>query len=114
VRVVHGGEWDRTRLATLAVDVIRAADEGDVVAAGIVDEQTDQLADCVAAAVAGLGLPADGLPLALAGGLLVNAPTYRDRLLRQLRKRGIAPGHVLAVSEPAEGALRIARSLVAA
>ena len=108
IQVVHGGEWDRTRLARLAPEVIRAADEGDIPAAELVDRQIRELAGCVAAAAAGLALPRDVLPLAMAGGLLVNAPTYRDRLLRQLRELGIRPSHVLSVSEPAEGALRLA------
>jgi N-acetylglucosamine kinase-like BadF-type ATPase len=108
IHILHGGEWDRARLAGLAPEVIRAADEGDVAAVELVDEQIHELARCVAAAVAGLALPADAVPLALAGGLLVNAPTYRDRFLRRLRDLGIRPSHVLAVSEPAEGALRLA------
>jgi N-acetylmuramic acid 6-phosphate etherase len=108
IKVVHGGEWDRTRLAGLAPDVIRAADEGDIPAAGVVDRQVRELAECALAVVADLGLPADSVPLALAGGLLANAPTYRDRFLRQLRDLGVRPGHVLSISEPAEGALRLA------
>jgi N-acetylglucosamine kinase-like BadF-type ATPase len=106
IHVVHGGEWDRTRLADLAPDVIRAADEGDQVAERLVDDQVRELAECVLAVVGGLGFPQTAVPLALAGGLLVNAPTYRDRFLRQLRDLGIGASHVLAVSEPAEGALR--------
>ncbi len=108
VPAVHQVEWDRPRLATLADAVIRAADDGDSVAADLVDGQVCDLAGCVGAVVTALGLPAAGLPLALAGGLLVRAPTYRDRLLRKLPELGIRPGHVLAVSDPAAGALRMA------
>jgi N-acetylmuramic acid 6-phosphate etherase len=106
VRIVHGREWDRARLASLAPDVIRAADEGDTPAAKLVDDQAGELAGCIAVAVAAVALPPTAVPIALSGGLLVRAPTYRDRLLRQLRNVGIRPSHVLAVSEPAEGALR--------
>ena len=112
VRIVYGGEWDRTRLAHLAIDVIRAADEGDSVAGRLVDQQVGELADSVCAVVSALGLSAASVPLALAGGLLVLAPTYRDRLLLALNDRGIRPAHVLAVSEPAEGALRLANGIV--
>jgi N-acetylglucosamine kinase-like BadF-type ATPase len=108
VLAVHGGVWDRARLAHLAVDVVRAADEGDGVAAEIVSQQVSDLAGCVAAVITALALPPDSVPLALTGGLLVEAPTYRDRLLSELARRGIRPVHVLAVSEPAEGALRLA------
>lgn len=111
IQVIHGGEWDRTRLARLAPEVFRAADEGDILAVELVDRQVRELAECVAAAVAGLGLPSDAVPLALAGGLLVNAPTYRDRLLHQLRDLAIRSSHVLVVSEPAEGALQLAFNL---
>ena len=108
VRVVHGRDWDRTRLAGLAADVIRAADEGDIAAGQLIDQQVGELAECVAAAVSGLALDPAEVPLALAGGLLVHAPTYRDRLLGHLQSLGIRPSHVIAVSEPAEGALRLA------
>jgi N-acetylmuramic acid 6-phosphate etherase len=111
VRLVYCGDWDRARIAALAADVIRAADDGDTAASDLVEWQAGELADAVAAVASGLGMERSGLPLALAGGLMVNAPTYRDRFLRQLRARGIAPGHVVAVSEPAEGAVRLAAAL---
>ena len=100
VRIVHGGEWDRARLASLAPDVIRAATR-EHPAAKLVDDQAGELAGCIAAGVAAVALPPKAVPIALAGGLLVHAD-YRDRLLRQLRYLGVRPSHVLAVSEPAE------------
>jgi N-acetylmuramic acid 6-phosphate etherase len=108
VHAVHDGGWDRSRLAKLAVDVVRAADEGDMVAGELVAQQVCDLAGCVAAVVAALAIPPEGIPLALTGGLLVQAPTYRDRFLAAVGQLGIRPVHVLAVSEPAEGALRLA------
>jgi N-acetylmuramic acid 6-phosphate etherase len=111
IQVVHGGDWDRTRLAGLAPEVIRAADEGDQLAVNLVDRQVGELAECVAAVIAGLALPSDAVPLAIGGGLFVNAPTYRDRFLRQLRDFAIRPSHALVVSDPAEGALRLACGL---
>ena len=109
IAAVHGGVWDRTRLSGLAADVIRAASEGDAVAQEIVTRQAADLAGCVTAVARALGFPAEGVPLALAGGLLVNAPTYRDQFLRQLISAGVRPVHTLAVSDPAEGAVRLAR-----
>jgi N-acetylmuramic acid 6-phosphate etherase len=109
---IHGGEWDRARLAAMAEEVIRAADEGDDVATEIVSQGAADLAGCIAAVIGSLPLPRDGVSLALAGGLLLNAATYRDRMLMQLKSRDIRPGLVLAVSEPAEGALRIAMTLL--
>ncbi|HKB03610.1 MAG TPA: N-acetylmuramic acid 6-phosphate etherase [Gemmataceae bacterium] len=112
VHAVHGGGWDRTRLAHLAVDIIRAADEGDEVAGEIVSRQVGGLAGCVAAVIDNLALPRESVPLALTGGLLVQAPTYRDRLLTALARLGIRPAHVMSVVEPAEGALRLAAGKV--
>ncbi|MBO0697178.1 MAG: N-acetylmuramic acid 6-phosphate etherase, partial [Zavarzinella sp.] len=113
VSAVYGGMWDRARLATLAVDVIRAADERGAGAEDIVSNQVTGLAECIQAGVTELGLPRVGVPIALAGGLLVQSPTYRDRLVSSLARMGIQPGHVLMVPEPAEGALRLAADRLA-
>jgi N-acetylmuramic acid 6-phosphate etherase len=112
ISAVHGGTWDRTRLAALAEDVIRAADDGDVIAEELILGQLGALAECVAAVIAPLGLSGDGLPLALAGSLMVKAPTYRNRFLARLAAAGIRAEPVLLVPEPAEGALRVAVSCV--
>jgi N-acetylmuramic acid 6-phosphate etherase len=113
IQAVHGGDWDRTRLSTLAEDVIRAADDEDPAAGELVKREISELAESIATATLAAGIPPDGIPLALAGGLLVRAPTYRDRLLRKLADRGIRPNHVVAVSEPAEGAMRLASQVLA-
>ncbi len=112
VAAIHGGKWDRAKLAMLAADVIRAADEGDSIAKEIVGHHVQELADSVAAVVRRLGMARDGLALALAGGLLTRAPTYRDRLLVDLGNRGLHPGHVIEVSEPADGAVRRAAAML--
>jgi N-acetylmuramic acid 6-phosphate etherase len=109
IAAVHGPDWNRTRLAELAVEVIRAADDDDPVACQIISTQVTELAACVAAVVTDLGLSREGVPLALAGGLLVHAPTYRDRFLAALKGASIQAGYVLSVSEPAAGAVRLAR-----
>jgi N-acetylmuramic acid 6-phosphate etherase len=112
ISAVHGGGWDRARLATLAADVIRAADEGDSAAGELVSAHVRELTRHVASVVAALGLPPTGLAVALTGGLLLHVPTYRDRLLGSLQDMGIRPLHVLSVSEPAEGAVRLAADLL--
>jgi N-acetylmuramic acid 6-phosphate etherase len=111
VGAIQGGEWDRARLAELADDVIRAADEGDSIAQEIVEAQVADLAECVRAVATTLRLDPSVLPLALAGGLLTRAPTYRDRLLMRLGQVGVRPAHVMEVSEPCEGALRLAATM---
>jgi N-acetylglucosamine kinase-like BadF-type ATPase len=110
ISAVQGGAWDRTRLASLAEVVIRAADDGDAIAEGLITAQLSDMADCVSAAISPLGLSAQGLPLALAGSLMVKATTYRDRFLARLEGMGIRGEPVVLVQEPAEGALRIAAS----
>jgi N-acetylmuramic acid 6-phosphate etherase len=113
IPAVHDGQWNRTRLAMLAPEVIRAADEGDGVANDIVTEHTCELAENAATVVRRLGLYRDGVAIALAGGLLTRSPTYRDRLLIKLGALEIRPGHVVEVSEPATGAVLRAVSLLA-
>ncbi|HEX3149939.1 MAG TPA: N-acetylmuramic acid 6-phosphate etherase [Gemmataceae bacterium] len=111
IAAVNSGEWGRARLAGLAEDVIRSADEGDVAASAIVEQQLDELSECMIAAVRSLALPTDNLPLALAGGLLVQSPSYRDRFIKNLQRRRLHCTPVLAISEPAEGAIRLACQL---
>jgi N-acetylmuramic acid 6-phosphate etherase len=112
ISAIHGDHWNRTRLATLAPEVIRAADEGDGVANGIVSEHVGELAENAAVVVRRLSLPREGIAIALAGGLLTRSPTYRDRLLVKLGSLGIRPGHVVEASEPAIGAVLRAVSML--
>jgi len=108
ISAVHGGSWDRTRLATLAEIIVQSAEEGDAVAAEIIARQVAELADCVAAAVNGLRLSREAVPLALAGGLMVKSATYRQRFIEQLSEAAILADPVVVVAEPAGGALRLA------
>ncbi|HKA05653.1 MAG TPA: N-acetylmuramic acid 6-phosphate etherase [Gemmataceae bacterium] len=112
ISAVQGGGWNRSRLAGLADVVIRAADDGDEAAEELVTVQLSELAGCVAAVISSLGLPADRLPVALAGSLLVKVASYRERFLARLAALGIRGEPVLLVPDPAEGALRIAASRV--
>jgi N-acetylmuramic acid 6-phosphate etherase len=111
ISAVHGGAWDRTRLAGLAREVIQAADEGDPVAEEIVGCQAGELAGCVAAVFKALGLR-NGVPVALTGGLMTKAATYRARFVRRLADLAIEPSPLLVVPEPAEGALRMAAAQI--
>jgi N-acetylglucosamine kinase-like BadF-type ATPase len=106
VAVVYGGALDRAALAALAPVVVESAD--DAVAAGIVEEQARELARTGAAAARRLGFAGRAFPLALAGGLLVDCDGFRRRVLEALRQEGLRPEPVMAVSEPAEGAVRLA------
>ena len=78
--------WDRTRLAGLARDVvIQLADEGDADAEEIIIRQVGELAGCVSAAITAAGIAARcACHVALAGGLMMKATTYRTRFVRRL------------------------------
>ena len=88
---------------------MEAAVQGDGVAAGIIREEATELARTAAGAVKANGLPTVGLPVAIAGGVLtLNAP-FRELFLAALVESGIAPGTVELVTEPALGAVVLAR-----
>lgn len=112
IDAVYRGPWDRARLATIAPIVLAAAEEGDAVADQIVESEASKLARTAAGAARKLGLPADRLPLAITGGVILNSLHYRERFLACVRSLGIQPEPVTPVEEPAEGAIRIARRLV--
>ena len=72
---------------------VAAADEGDPVACRIIDEAAAELAAMCSAVAKQLKFQPGPSPLhlALAGGLLVNAATARDRVVQETAGRGIRP-----------------------
>lgn len=112
IDAVYRGPWDRAKLATIAPIVLAAAEEGDAVADQIVESEASELARTAAGAARKLNLPAEHVPLAVTGGVILNSLHYRNRFLAALRDVGICPEPVTPVEEPAEGAVRIARRLV--
>ncbi|MFO0848667.1 MAG: N-acetylmuramic acid 6-phosphate etherase [Gemmataceae bacterium] len=113
IPAVYRGPWDRAAIAGMAPLVLTAAAEGDAVAVEVIRQQASELAVTAAGAVRNYGLPTAGLPVALAGGVLLGSEAYRDFFLTGLRERGVEPGPVKLVSEPAAGAVVLARKLVA-
>jgi N-acetylmuramic acid 6-phosphate etherase len=111
VGVVYRG-GDRMALAALAPVVLDAAEAGDPVAEHIVRDAAGELAAAAAAAARQLNLGAS-FPVALAGGLLSSSPRYRLRFLNALSERGLTVGPVSLVTEPAEGAVRLALAKIA-
>jgi N-acetylmuramic acid 6-phosphate etherase len=112
IQSVYRGTWDRAALAGLAPVVLGAADAGDAVAVEVIDRQAGELARTAAVAVTTAGLPNTGLPLALTGGVFLGHEGYRTRFLDALRKLGVSPDPVRLVTEPAVGAVVLARQLV--
>jgi N-acetylmuramic acid 6-phosphate etherase len=112
IAAIHGGDWDRTRLSALADEVLAAAEDGDETAESLVRNEANTLAQCVRAVVTRLALPAQGVPVALTGGLLLKAEGYRRRFLGELVRLGVRSDPVVEVSDPAEGAIRVAARML--
>jgi N-acetylglucosamine kinase-like BadF-type ATPase len=112
IPAVYRGKWDKAAIANLAPVVLDLAAEGDEAARSIFETETMELARTAAAAVANGGLPKDGVPVALTGGLVLHNEMYRERFLVNLRACGVTPGPVGLVEEPAQGAVVMARKLV--
>jgi N-acetylmuramic acid 6-phosphate etherase len=110
VHAVYGGKWDRAALAALAPLVLEAAEVGDAVATEIVRRAAHELARTAAAVARRLGLDPQAVPVALAGGVLLGSPGYRQCFLQALQGLGVHADPVAVVPEPAQGAIRRAFS----
>jgi N-acetylglucosamine kinase-like BadF-type ATPase len=113
IPAVYRGTWDKAYIAGLAPLVLSAAASGDATATAIVEQEARELARTAAGAVANGGLARDGVPVALAGGLVLENAAYRERFLNELRACGVTPGPVGLVDDPVVGAVVLARRLLA-
>ncbi len=112
IHAVYSGVWDKAFIAGLAPLVLNAAASGDAVASAIFEQEARELAKTAAGAVANGGLPRDGVPLALTGGMVVENAMFRERFLQELRACGVTPGPVGLVDDPVVGAVVLARRLL--
>lgn len=112
IPAVYRGKWDKAAIAGLAPVVLNAAAAGDPVAVEIFENEARELAKTAAGAVAAGGLPREGLPTALTGGMVVENAAFRDRFLSELRALGVTPGPVGLVGDPVVGAVVLARKLL--
>ena len=99
---------DYARLAPL---VVRCAEEGDPVARRLIERTAAALAMTVIAVARQLQFPPGDIPLALTGGLLLEAELVRTRLAAELGKRGAHFSPIALVREPVAGAVRMAIEL---
>jgi N-acetylmuramic acid 6-phosphate etherase len=113
IHAVYLGEWDRARIATIAPLVMQLAEDGDAAARAVIANEAKELARTVAAVVRKVHLQAERVPLALTGGAILNGAGYRAQFLDALRAGGVNPDPVSLVNEPALGAVRLARNLLA-
>ena len=109
IPAVYRGAWDRAAIAGLAPLVLEAAERGDLIAGHIVREEATELARTAAGAVKANGLPTIDLPVALAGGVITLNENYRRLFLEALAVCGIVPATVELVTDPALGAVVLAR-----
>jgi N-acetylmuramic acid 6-phosphate etherase len=100
-------------IATLAALVDAAAEDGDVVALHILRAAGRELAITVEAVVRRLALPMPA-PCALAGGAIVKGQQMRAAFLAALEMFGLRLDPITPVTEPAQGAIRLAAGLLAA
>ncbi len=114
IPAVYGGPWDRAAVAGLAPLVLAAAAAGDAVAAGVVRAEATALAQTAAAAASVHGLAGPPVPCALAGGVLLGSDLYRRAFLESLESLGVRSDPVQRVSDPAVGAVVLARRLAEA
>jgi N-acetylglucosamine kinase-like BadF-type ATPase len=112
IPTVYRGAWDKAAIAALAPIVLDLAAAGDEVARGIFEYQALELARTAAGAVVNGGLPRDGVPVALTGGLVLRSDAFRERFLADLRACGVTPGPIGLVEDPAVGAVVLARKLL--
>jgi N-acetylglucosamine kinase-like BadF-type ATPase len=98
-------------IAGLAAVVDEAAAGDDEVARVILQEAGRELALAVSAVVRRLGLQGP-IPCALAGGVIVKGQVVREMFLSAARRSGLQLAPVISVTEPALGALRLARATI--
>ena len=97
------------QIAALASRILPLAEQGDEAAIDLVDRAAAQLAQLVDAVAEPLDFGADDPPpLALAGGVLRSSARMRSELTRRART---PVGAATVVTDPAEGALLLARRL---
>jgi N-acetylglucosamine kinase-like BadF-type ATPase len=113
IPAVYRGAWDKAAIAGLAPLVLELAATDDI-ARAIFENEALELARTAAGAVANGGLPKEGLPVALTGGLLLRGEAFRERFLANLRACGVTPGPVGLVDDPAVGAVVLARKMLTA
>jgi N-acetylglucosamine kinase-like BadF-type ATPase len=108
VPIIYGG-MDRPALAALARIVIQTAEKDDVIAREIVQDEATALAMTARLAWRRAFGQESSAPIALAGGMVTSQPYYRTTFLEALAMLGMTPNPLTIVTEPAEGALRLAQ-----
>ena len=107
VTAIYAPDFNRTRIAAIAPEVLAACDESSDDAARLLVPAGAALAEIVAAAARSLGWPSGPLPMAAAGSFLLSASAVRQAMLDDLAARGYRP-ELTPVPDPARGAVILA------
>ncbi|MGE5261933.1 MAG: N-acetylglucosamine kinase [Acidobacteriota bacterium] len=99
-------------IAALAPLVMRVAKEGDSTAQALLKRAAALLADTVMAVARALSFGVDAVPVALSGGLLLEADLLRAELTHDLTTRSDRFSPFTVVNEPVNGAVKAAIALV--
>ena len=107
--MAYGGGLTRERLGELAPTVIGVAQQGDAVAAGILEEASFELASAARSVVRQLDFGDAPYPLIFSGGLFKGLPSLVESIAQKAALHGAIPCRLK--HEPAEGALSMALDL---
>jgi N-acetylglucosamine kinase-like BadF-type ATPase len=110
VKYIYRERVPTTEIASLSSLVEAAVDEGDAVAIHILQEAASELALAVKSVVSRLRMNGE-IPCALAGGVIVNGRSFRQKFEQSANQTGIGLNPIEVVHEPAKGAIRLAKQL---
>lgn len=113
VSTIYVPTFARSDIARLAGIVFAASDEQDPVAVGIIRDAATVLTQIVGAVVRKLQVQDRPVPLALAGGVLLHHPKFRQLLCDELAANRLHFSPTSTVRDPVAGALTIALRAIA-
>lgn len=107
VSALYAPDFDRTRIAALAPEVLAAVDEEPDLVKHLLNPAAFALAEQVSAVARTLGFPTGELPLAIGGGFLLSSKDLMEQVIANLGLIGL---NVIAttVPEPVRGAIVLA------
>lgn len=112
VTALYGPGFDRSRIASLASEVVAACDDSAEMSRLLLEPAGKSLAAMAIAVSMALGWPSGPIPLTAAGGFLLSATRVFDAMLDELARHGYQPS-VVSVPRPVLGALVLAERALA-
>ena len=113
IHEIYYGGMRPGAIAALASEVHAAFADGDAVAAGILEVGVRELVASASSVVTRLQLEHEPFRFVLAGGIFRAVPWMRDQLMERLPRVAAQAAITPLEVEPAEGAVRLALSLLA-